>query len=1039
MALRDGVVNLILRARNLISKPTEEATGSMSGLQAEADKLEESLDDLGRQERAIKGFDDTKKAAEEATAELGRTVTEYERLRTRGRQAGETQAEYSLAVKQARTAQSLANTEYRRAQRELGRHTQTLNRAGIETDDLAGAEQRVQRELEETRRELDRVNDETAEHAARLDAASASGNRFSGMMGALQTRLLGWVAGIGVLETLRRGFVQLLDVGGGLEDLRLRLDGVFGSMEAGASALEQIDQIAEDNAQSLDATAEAALRLKSFGIDPLNGSLQAFIDVNAKYGQGAQTLETLTTQMGQAWAGTRLQLEELNSITDAGIPIMQALEEVTGRAGGQIRDLATDGKLGRDTIRQLIEQFGEMAEGAGAARVNSINGLLRSLRKEIRDLFRAASENGALDIFKDKLRDLLTTLRQAEADGATKRWAENLVNALDTAATVAGRLVSVARIGINAITGLWRTVAAAITGSASTVAAAVSTVADAVGADGLAGKLEELSNKARDVSHGFLDGVRQDGRDIASAFADLFGAGAREAEQSADRQVAAQKGAHEEILASSEALAAKEKALAEETQAAKRVSLLQEQRDAAASAEEREAIERRLQAAVVILSRKQAESLRADREAEAAAARESAAAQREAVNGLRESLDDLGLEYDELAGVVEQRAIASLSKVVEQVEESGAEAKVQSRIIAEAYKAAFDEIDSRAGQLQAVEQLNEALSAGLITQKDYNAAVKETGTVASETLERLQRAIQIYQETTALATNAEKEKAQAARETGDALDDQAAAAEDAADSMDAASRRAVVAGAGLTEAAENIRQAFYRVSEEAGALYDNLLREQTQGLLSTRSYMQAVGDVASEVNDRVARAEQRYQRAMAAQNEDTGQFITLAKSAIASGKVLGEERLSGLRSALASAKAQMEGLADSARDTVQGLRDELLQLTGTEDEIQRRQYERRRADLRQQLNDASAAGAGDAVAEYREALRLNEQVYNARRDQQRNERLQREQSERERPTRKTEVELKAPSGESVTVETAEGDDARFLKILEEAGLRSASR
>ncbi len=70
MALRDGVVNLILRARNLMSKDTEEASDSLSELRAEGEKLDKKLDDLGRQEAAIKSFDDTKRAADAATRAL---------------------------------------------------------------------------------------------------------------------------------------------------------------------------------------------------------------------------------------------------------------------------------------------------------------------------------------------------------------------------------------------------------------------------------------------------------------------------------------------------------------------------------------------------------------------------------------------------------------------------------------------------------------------------------------------------------------------------------------------------------------------------------------------------------------------------------------------------------------------------------------------------------------------------------------------------------------------------------------------------------
>lgn len=1037
MALRDGVVNLVLRLRDLMSKNADTASASLTALRDEGEKLDKKLNELGRQEAAIKGFDDTKRAADDATKELGRTVTEYERLRTEGRQAGQTQAEYALAVKQARTAQSIANTEYRKAQRELGRHVQTLNRAGIETDDLTRAETRVQRELAETREAFDRVNKEAATHAAQLDAASQSGAGFSGVLTGLRARLLGLVAGISVIEGLRRGFTALVGAAGGLEDLRLRLDGVFGSVEEGGRALGIIDQIAERNAQSLDATAEAALRLKSFGIDPLSGALQSLIDVNARYGQGAQTLETLTTQLGQGWASQRLQLEELNSITDAGIPILSALEKVTGRAGGTIREMASAGELGRDVMRELIAEFGNMAEGAGAARINTLNGLLNALRKEFRDLLRTAAESGALDVFRSKLRELLDTLRQAEEDGSSRRWAQNLVRSLEIAADVTSRVVAAARVGINAVTAVWRTGAAAITGSASLVSKALAELTDLVGAEGLSGRLDELSEKAGSISGSMLEGVKQDGRDIVSAFEDIFTSGAEAAEEGAQRQVNAQQEASDKILTQAQALANQEQVIAQETRTEKRVQRLQEARDAAESAEEIERIDRRLYLAQIVFSRNRAKRIIADRELEAAAAREAAEEQQRANNALRGSLDDLGLEYDKLAGVVERKAINSFGQVVEQVQKSGEEAKVQSRIITESYLAAFEEIESRAGRLQVQEQLNRALSEGLITQKDYNAALEETGVQASETLERLQRAIQIYKETTELATGAEKEKAAAAKETNQALDQQAAAAEEAGASMEESGRRAVVAGAGITEAAENIRRAFFNVSEEAGQLYDTLLKEQTRGLLSTRSYLNAVGDVATEVNERVGRAQQLYQRAMAAQNEDTGQFIRLAESAIASGRTLGEQKLSGLRSALASAKAQMDGLADSARDTVQGLKDELLQLTGTQEEIQRRQFERREQDLRDQLRQASEQGAGDAVAQYRDALQLNREVYQARRDQQRNEQLQQQQEQAQRqPVRKTEMTLKNDRGDRVTVTAAEGEDVAFLKLLSEAGLRS---
>ena len=237
-------------------------------------------------------------------------------------------------------------------------------------------------------------------------------------MDGIKGKLLGLAAGVGVFELLRRGLEKLVTSGSDLEELERQFGALYGSMEEGRRVLAEVDRIAERNSQSLGDTAEAARRLKVAGIDPLNGSLQSLTDANAKYGSGAQTLDTVITQLGQAWQSGRLQLEELNSITDSGIPIMEALGNVTGRFGGEIRQMASDGLLGTDVLSRLIDELGRMSEGAGADRIDGARGLLSSLRKEFTDFFALASELGALDAIKVRMRELLTTLREMQKDGS---------------------------------------------------------------------------------------------------------------------------------------------------------------------------------------------------------------------------------------------------------------------------------------------------------------------------------------------------------------------------------------------------------------------------------------------------------------------------------------------------------------------------------------------------------------------------------------------------------------------------------------------
>jgi chromosome segregation ATPase len=71
----------------------------------------------------------------------------------------------------------------------------------------------------------------------------------------------------------------------------------------------------------------------------------------------------------------------------------------------------------------------------------------------------------------------------------------------------------------------------------------------------------------------------------------------------------------------------------------------------------------------------------------------------------------------------------------------------------------------------------------------------------------------------------------------------------------------------------------------------------------------------------------------------------------------------------------MNELADSAASTVSNLRDELDQLSENYDAIERRRYDEQVASIRSSLETARAAGNADAVASYKEAMRLAEELH----------------------------------------------------------------
>ena len=116
MAVKDAVVSLVLKAKNAISPSADDATESLRDLDNQAEQLYDELKELEKQQAAAKGWKEVEENAKGTSKALEKAVTAYENLKNEGKQAGQTQAQYALAVRQARTAQSIANTEYNRNQ-----------------------------------------------------------------------------------------------------------------------------------------------------------------------------------------------------------------------------------------------------------------------------------------------------------------------------------------------------------------------------------------------------------------------------------------------------------------------------------------------------------------------------------------------------------------------------------------------------------------------------------------------------------------------------------------------------------------------------------------------------------------------------------------------------------------------------------------------------------------------------------------------------------------------------------------------------------
>lgn len=136
--------------------------------------------------------------------------------------------------------------------------------------------------------------------------------------------------------------------------------------------------------------------------------------------------------------------------------------------------------------------------------------------------------------------------------------------------------------------------------------------------------------------------------------------------------------------------------------------------------------------------------------------------------------------------------------------------------------------------------------------------------------------------------------------------------------------------------------------------------------------------VANETNQRIA--EQLYKvkeltEQLQAAEAPSADLIGNAERALSSFGSLDKATLSGLRSALDSAKQKMEALSDAAEDTLGSLQDELDQYNDNLAAVEERRYQNQVADLQAKLAEAQAANNDKAVADYQLAIRLAQQLH----------------------------------------------------------------
>src|SRR5690554_3219907 len=241
------------------------------------------------------------------------------------------------------------------------------------------------------------------------------------------------------------------------------------------------------------------------------------------------------------------------------------------------------------------------------------------------------------------------------------------------------------------------------------------------------------------------------------------------------------------------------------------------------------------------------------------------------------------------------------------------------------------------------------------------------------------------------------------------------------DATEQATGRTQGLGMALANLLNGARDDLLQLSEATAALFDSKLGIESSGVLTeTEALKAAIAGLKNEIGDmylaaarpdftgissfiskvnqahgtsKLAFQEQKLAAVELIQEMNNAGTVTQgtinrASAALSQLNLLGQEDLGPLRSALDSANSKLQAMNDNAKSTLDSLRNELDRLQDNQAAIQQRDYQNKRQELVNAIEDARRMGNQNAVKQYTEALSVLEKV---RKEQ--NKQLQKSQQE----------------------------------------------
>lgn len=191
------------------------------------------------------------------------------------------------------------------------------------------------------------------------------------------TQLKSLLSAVGITKAVSAGFNAMKSSIGSAMDRIDTMDQftrtmttMTGSSKIAEQALVKIKDTVTGTAYGLDVAAQSCQKFVTSGMsmDKATGQVKTWADAVAFYGDGTnETYANVTDAIAKMVAQGKVQGDQLDRLTDAGIPAVQLFADATGQSFSDVREALSDGSISSEEFLNVLQDAMEKGTNKFAA------------------------------------------------------------------------------------------------------------------------------------------------------------------------------------------------------------------------------------------------------------------------------------------------------------------------------------------------------------------------------------------------------------------------------------------------------------------------------------------------------------------------------------------------------------------------------------------------------------------------------------------------------------------------------------------------